>query len=212
MVRPKKKNYIVESAGPCLEGELVECYPHLTVHSFVRCRWKCLRGELLLETAAEETARHRHVGERNRWVHHVGCPHGVGFGRERQPGEVMMASHLELGRFGNAFEVRDRNVEAGLYAGAGGVMIACSLRPHPELCLPRAAEALLRVVGGGRVVVGGGGIGAIRLGIILAGRVRLLVRHQVAFERELEATFALDRLPAQLLVVTHINLHLHSEI
>lgn len=41
--------------------------------------------------------------------------------------------------------------------------------------------------------------------------MRLLVRHQVALEREFEPAFALDRLPAQLLVVAHVNLHIGVE-
>lgn len=35
----------------------------------------------------------------------------------------------------------------------------------------------------------------------------LLVSHQVALEGELQATFALDRLTTQLLVVSHVNLN-----
>jgi hypothetical protein len=43
--------------------------------------------------------------------------------------------------------------------------------------------------------------------LLLAYRMRLLVRHQVALEGELEPAFALDRLPAQLLVISHVNLN-----
>jgi hypothetical protein len=43
-------------------------------------------------------------------------------------------------------------------------------------------------------------------GSLLTVRVASLVRDQVAFERELQSTFADNRLPAELLMVAHVDL------
>lgn len=63
------------------------------------------------------------------------------------------------------------------------------------------------------VVVGrisGGGVGGAVVAnseaLVLACWMRFLVRHQVALERKLQPTFALDWLAAQLLMVPHIHL------
>jgi hypothetical protein len=128
----KRIGNLALSAGPCLEGELVERAPHLTVHSFVR---RLLAGELLWEGAEYPRLQ---IGEGDGGVHKIGRPQRVGFGRERQRGEVM-ATHFELWRFRDAFEIRDGDVQAGLRAWACGILPR-SLASHPH---PRAPQALL---------------------------------------------------------------------
>lgn len=59
-----------------------------------------------------------------------------------------------------------------------------------------------RISGGG---VGGAVVANIEA-LVLACWMRFLVRHQVALERKLQTTFALDWLAAQLLMVPHIHL------
>lgn len=69
-----------KSAGPCLEGELVERNPHLTVHSFVRWQRMYFGGEVLMLLKTIETAevnvgaRHWHIREVDRRVDRVRRP------------------------------------------------------------------------------------------------------------------------------------------
>lgn len=83
-----------------------------------------------------------------------------------------MASEFELRHFGDAFEVRERDVQTRLNRTRG--LLSCSLRPCFQRA-PRAAEALLGVVGGGRLLIRGCRRLGVVLLVILTSGMRLLV-------------------------------------
>lgn len=74
---------------------------------------------------AESARCYGEIGERDGGIHHIRGPHGIGFGWEGQStrGREVVAGDLVLRRLGNAFEIGNGDdVEAGLDAGAGGVL------------------------------------------------------------------------------------------